>query len=197
MNTVELRLSEPAKQVLRDIARFPASMMQAIVGAMDEQNQYTVGTIQRSFLSRRGKRTLGVVTNRLRGSVRASEASMNGGRVESVIGSNVSYAAVHEFGFNGPVTVKAHTRKTGVMLRVRGQLISRDQAKRILKGTGSDVLQLMGVSVQSGGWQKVRQHTRQMRMPERAPFRRGIEREADNYANSISEAILSAWEAPS
>lgn len=56
---------------------------------------------------------LGIVTNRLRKSLRTTPVQVNAGTGEISIsqGSNVSYFASHEFGYKGRVQVRGHTRK--------------------------------------------------------------------------------------
>lgn len=56
---------------------------------------------------------LGIVTNRLRKSLRTTPVQVNAGTGEISIsqGSNVSYFASHEFGYKGRVQVRGHTRR--------------------------------------------------------------------------------------
>lgn len=105
----------------------PVGHSRAIAREMDYQNQLTVARIQAGHLS--GPTTdssLSVRTNRLRSSANASAAVMSGASVVSTIGSNVVYAAIHEFGGVIQRTVKAgavnlRTNKQGNLLR-RGNL---------------------------------------------------------------------------
>lgn len=64
---------------------------------------------------------LQVRTGRLRRSIteRLTEESA---RVVGIVGTNVAYARVHEYGFSGSVNVREHLRqsKTGAMALVRG-----------------------------------------------------------------------------
>ncbi len=103
-------ISQEAQALLGRLAD-PAAVGAAMCRAMDKQNELTIGYIQRTKLSSRGPMTLGVVTNRLRSSIRPSQAVFDGVAIRSGIGSNVSYAAAHEFGFADTVTVKAHQRR--------------------------------------------------------------------------------------
>lgn len=101
----------------------PAGHARAIAREMDYQNQLTVARIQQGHLS--GPTTdssLSVRTNRLRSSANASAAVIMGNGVVSTIGSNVVYAAIHEFGGVIQRTVKAgsvklRTNKRGDILR--------------------------------------------------------------------------------
>jgi phage gpG-like protein len=123
-----------------------------------------------------------VVTNRLRGSIRASKAVVTSGGIHSALGTNVGYAGVHEFGFEGKVTVKAHTRRiyeyaqgtaTQAVLDPRTGRISRTKAPK-RKTTG--VIQ-------------VRTHTRNVKMPARAFIRRTIEARSGAYSVAIGTAL--------
>ena len=49
-------------------------------------------------------------TGRLRRSIHASNVTEAGGLISGTVGTNVEYAAVHEYGFSGAVTVKEHMR---------------------------------------------------------------------------------------
>lgn len=95
-------LTSNAQEILAGLRRFPAQMQQGIARAMDQENQFTIRHLSENKLRQRGPTTLGVVTNRLRSSVRAKAARTTGEGVESSIGSNVKYAAIHEFGGKTP-----------------------------------------------------------------------------------------------
>jgi phage gpG-like protein len=92
---ITITLSPAAVRLLAAAKNFPVAQL---ARAIDRENQFTVGYIQRNKLSLRGPTTLGVVTNRLRSSIRASKAVNYGDVIESGIGSNVVYAGIHEFG---------------------------------------------------------------------------------------------------
>lgn len=161
---IAIELESDVRRLVDRIDDAPERMLRAIAGALDLENELTVGHIQATKLSRRGRNTLGVVNNRLRSSVRPSRARIAGDKVVSSIGSNVRYAGVHEFGFSGRVTVKAHTRRGGGITR-----------------------HLESVSV--------RQHSRDVKIRARAPFRRGIAERRGDYSSSISDAIRRAFSA--
>jgi len=79
--------------------------------------QHAAGLAQRKYLSGPRPDVLDVVTTRLRGSV-TSDVQIEGGTVRGFIGSNVSYAPYHEFGFQGNIKVRAHTRAVDNLNRV-------------------------------------------------------------------------------
>lgn len=96
----------------------PVFAMGAIMRGMEKGAAYMVGKITEDRLTGKGPfpvadHRLGVVTGMLRRSFHwAGAARVNGNEVTTEIGANVVYAAAHEFGYVGAVTVKEHVRKT-------------------------------------------------------------------------------------
>lgn len=74
--------------------------------------QAAAGTAQRLYLSGPRPEVLDVRTTRLRQSI-VTEVEVDGNNIIGRIGSNVPYAAFHEFGFFGTEQVRAHTRVRG------------------------------------------------------------------------------------
>ena len=174
-DSIDIKLTSNAQEIAAQVKGFPKEMAEGIVRALDYENELSVGYIQKNKLSKRGPTTLGVITNRLRGSIRKSEATISGNSVVSAIGSNVVYAGVHEFGFNGTVNVQGFRRKDH-----RGDQFA--VTKR-----GSRRLTASGVAF-------VRPFQRKMRMPARAPIQTSIAERTRDYTDAISAAILQAWE---
>ncbi len=88
---------------LKNLGTFPAHVLQGIATALDVENGLTVGHIVEARMTGTGpfpveEGKLGVRTGRLRQSVRPSPARIVGSAVLSSIGTNVEYAAIHEFG---------------------------------------------------------------------------------------------------
>lgn len=108
--SVKLDISENAREIARQLREFPQEMARGVAAAMDSQNQLSIGHITARKLSSRGPSTLGVVTGRLRGSVRATKASASASGVESSIGTNVKYAGAHEYG-SKPHVIRPRSRK--------------------------------------------------------------------------------------
>jgi len=88
----------------------PREMLSRVARGMDKGNQLTLSYIQRNKLSQKGATTLAVRSNRGRSSSRASLAVIRGDGVESTMGTNVPYMAVHEFGCK-PFTIRARNGK--------------------------------------------------------------------------------------
>jgi phage gpG-like protein len=97
----------------------------------------TVAMVQREYLQGPRPEKLGVVTSRLLQSI-SSKVTVTDKTVTGRIGSNVRYAAFHEFGFHGTQSVSEHTR---VVNRVRGpgkgQYGPLVVGQRFVKGGGS------------------------------------------------------------
>ena len=106
-------------------------------------------------------------TGRLRNSI-SMNMTEDDQSVSAVVGTNVVYARVHEFGFQGEVSVREHMRTAAPSLR--GQAESQSQSLR------SQVM--------------VRAHTMRMNMPERSFMRSTLAENAPAIADRISAAIL-------
>lgn len=181
---IEIQLSERSREAIERLAEYPQRLTAAIRSALDKENQLTVGHIVSAKLSRRGPKTLGVRSNRLRGSVRATRARANGaGQVVASIGTNVVYAGVHEFGFRGRVGVRAHTKN---MTFKRSALAS--SYYHMVGGTKIKKSSKQTVQV------AVRAHSRQVNFPKRAPIATGILERQERYRNAIEKAIVEAAE---
>lgn len=177
MFEVIITLSPEARGLLARAQAWPVTMMRGIARAHDQQNELTIGQAKLNKLSRRGPKTLGVVTNRLRSSLTRSAARISGDQVASGIGTNVGYAGVHEFGFTGTVQVKSFTR------RVR----SRDVAAIGQHG------QPLKNKIIASGVTTVRAHAMRMNLPERSFIRSTLTERTPEYSRAISSEIVAAF----
>ena len=173
---------------------------------IDKQNELSVAHIQRDYLSQQGPMTLGVITNRLRSSIRASSAYPDGSTIRSGIGSNVVYAVPHEFGFDGTVNVKEHTRRNPIGDRfrlgtgtttvdrftaLRMGALSKHQVSQRVRESGKYTLARRGaVQTQSGASVKVKAHTMKMNVKARHYTYNGIKDRLQEYGNAISSAVV-------
>jgi hypothetical protein len=96
------------------------------------------------------QKRLGVVSGRLRRDIHAETVTQTATGYRGRIGSNVEYFGAHEAGFEGDVSVRAHTRKPHTI------------AKRNLSRLE----------------QSVRAHSRRVKIPARRPLRTAIEEHA-------------------
>jgi phage gpG-like protein len=105
---------------------------------------------------------LGVVTGRLRKSIRASLATLNPstGEIEVSFGSNVKYFGVHEFGHTGTENVKGHVRKLAGEKTIRRGKLTKKSSNNL-----KSILQRGGKT-----YANVRPHKRKVDVPARAPL---------------------------
>lgn len=184
MNKVTIALTPKALRVIERTGD-KAPLLAAIAQAMDLANQDTVAHI--SKVRMRGNdwkpfppeaHKLGIRSGRLYKSLHHSPAVVAGDQVVSTIGSNVVYAGVHEFGFRGTVTVKAHTRKRVSFVRASAWWWDKPVKvgrKRMIRIEND---------------QSVRSHSRRMNMPARAPIWHGIQDNQARVSKIVSNAIV-------
>ncbi len=204
---IRIDLSPRARALLGQIKELPKRTQREMARAMDKQNELTIGVIARERMSQRGPSTLGVVTGRLRRSVSRSRARVFGHQIIGAIGTNVEYAGVHEFGFTGKVEIGQFTRRnrSGDIYSVRGAEVSRRMALRMgilhqsqagqqARESGRYSFSRRKAMEVASGFAVVKAHTREMKIPARAPIRRGIESRAVEYGKEFSAAIVRAVE---
>jgi hypothetical protein len=185
MSTVVIEISAPTPAQQAAIERLPRRFIEALRPEMDRTNEIIVGHIQAARLSRRGPETLGVRTNRLRLSARPSKAVIEGDSVNATLGSNVRYAAPHEFSFAGTVSVKAHTRKSKPRIATHTHNFTEFNWR-----SGKMVARVRRVKVKAKPTEmQVRAHSRKMNIPARAPFQRGIEDKVSLYDQAVGRAV--------
>lgn len=182
-NLVRIQVEADTAALLRRAA--PETMLRVVKRAMDRAVQATHGHITKERLTGQGpfpvaQRRLGVVTNRLRGSLRWTRAVISGDTVTAAIGSNVKYAAAHEFGFNGSVQVKAHQRRSA---RIDGQRATLAMAAAADRKNRRGRKNQLAVSRSTS---TVKAHARKMRIPERRPVRTGIE---EHFSGEFNAAL--------
>ncbi len=73
------------------------TLMQNLIRAAGAFGRSAVGTTQKDYLSGPRPTKLGTVTNRLRSSI-TTKTETSGNVIETSVGTNVKYAAIHEFG---------------------------------------------------------------------------------------------------
>ncbi len=155
-------LAEAGRRILGPLAR-----------AWGSAAQETLGRAVRGRFTGRGpfpvtERRLGVVTNRLRRSLRATAPQVDEaeGRVSLSMGSNVKYFAPHEFGFRGQVQVRGHVRRfsaeTGKTYRGRLTKAAVSTARGRIQAGRSN-------------YANVRPHARRVNIPERRMLRTELE----------------------
>src|ERR1700736_5958023 len=111
-----IELTPESKAVLASFEQASYKIPFAIARGMDKALPEVASNIQTQRLTGAGpfpveEHMLGIRSGQLRQSVRWTPAKIEGEIVTGSLGSPVRYAAVHEFGFEGDVTVKPFFRK--------------------------------------------------------------------------------------
>ncbi|MFZ4774628.1 MAG: hypothetical protein ACOYM3_04650 [Terrimicrobiaceae bacterium] len=102
---IAIQISSEAQALATKLGGLPSRVGPAICRTMRLQNQVTIGHIVDTKLANAGPKFLNARSSLLRGSVRASAPRSSGTEISTSIGSNVKYAAVHEYGC-GPYTIR-------------------------------------------------------------------------------------------
>jgi hypothetical protein len=196
---ITFEFTPQAEAVLAGVKQIPQKALQGIARGMDRANQLTVGVIQKDFLNfPKGGPTSPIglrhQSGHLKRSVRASKAVIVGESVISAIGSNVKYAGVHEYGFNGRVNIPAHTRKPGRSFLVGGKLVSQRTVRDLLTKAGK-VRKKAGLIEVHGTRAviiEVKAHTKVLKLPARSPIRRGIAFNLAQTKSIVSGEVVKA-----
>jgi phage gpG-like protein len=116
----------------------------------------------------KGQKLTGQVLHVRTGTLRRSinrRVYQEGEAVWAVVGTNVRYAAIHEYGFTGAVSVREHVRKIRAPARM---VVVKNKLSKSGVGTWQ---RKQGAVV---GEAVVKQHVRQVSMPERSFLRSSI-----------------------
>lgn len=163
---LRIRIQPASQRVIDDVGTLGRRILEAIARGFNRANEQTVRHIQNKRLSGKGpfpvpQHRLGVVTGRLRASLRLERARVAGNNVVGgAITTDVPYAAVHEFGYSSSVSVGGYTR------RIAGRL-SRVGAHTRLRAGAS----------------------RRVNFPARAPIGTGIDERQDATARIIEQEV--------
>lgn len=134
------------------------------------------GAVQRDKLS---GQVLNVRTNNLRSSIH-QEVTTSGGKITGIVGTNVEYAAIHEYGMNDTVEVKAHMRRT------KAEKIYFTRGKR--KGLENELAMLKAQRKKKASI-SVKAHMRKVNMPERSFLRSAMADMADDTRVELAEEV--------
>jgi hypothetical protein len=207
-----VQISPEGYEIIRRLKDEPA-IKTTVAATMDTQNEMTAGYIRQYYMSGPGKSdpgTLAVVTGRLRRSVDRIKARIAGGLVVSGVGSNVIYAAAHEFGVDKEVSVREHSMRNSIADRfefkggggllvdrfsaLRMGILSKGQMSQATRESGQYAIAKRGARrVVKGGDVAVKSHTRRMHLIARRIFSRGIENRLPDYGRAVSDAIVKQW----
>lgn len=147
------------------------AMLTAAPGKLQEKLRATVERLSIEIQTAIKQKLAGEVLHTRTGTLRRSinrVVTADSSGVFATEGTNVRYAAVHEYGFNGTVTVAAHVRKVA--------------SRSVGKGKKQTV---QGVAF-------VKEHTRHMRMPERSFLRSTLREFTPRIRSELKAAALEA-----
>lgn len=184
--------------VIRNAETLPARIHQAMKTGLSRGLQIASEIAQREFLSGPRPSKLAVRTGRLRNSI-ATSVEDRGQDIVGRIGSNVSYAAFHEFGFHGMMNVKAHTRvsrifshKTGQDVEIRRTSGSKDGSLRWFKETRLQALLRVDQKLhQTPGFNAgmVSPHTRKINYAGRPFIRPALQKALPQIATEVNKEL--------
>lgn len=159
MFRVDVKLSEASRKLIR---KMPDVVVPALYKGMKQAVLLAERTVKSPYLS--GK-ALNRRTGRLRNSI-TNRVTIQGNRVVGSVGTNVVYGRIHELGYSGPMSVKAHSR----MIR-----------------------QAFGRPLQKPRLVEVRAHTRQVSMRPRPFLRPAIQDNLTQIGRLLSVRIEEAF----
>lgn len=146
------------REVVSDLRRFDAAARGEIQNGI---GRITLKLLTRVKAQKLSGQALNVRTGRLRRSI-TQRIESGAEEISGIVGTNVDYAAAHEYGFKGAVTVKQHLRL---------------------------VKQAFGRPLKSPVWSTVSTHTKNVSLPERSFLRSAL---ADMKNAGIIEAEIDA-----
>lgn len=131
----------------------------------DEVKRSLVGVCLKLVAKIKSEKLSGQVLNVKTGTLRRSisyQVVDNANELTAQVGSNVAYAAAHEYGFHGTVSVREHLR---------------------------EIKQAFGKSLKEPKTVMVRAHSMRMNIPERSFLRSAIEEMAPEIQQQIAAAV--------
>jgi phage gpG-like protein len=130
-----VRIRSNIGATLKAVGEWNEGMSDRIARGLQRGMLHAAGITQTKFLQGPRPKILGEVTTSLRRSITTRVMQIDNG-VRGEIGTNIPYAAYHEFGFKGPQRVKGHERIATIsrggeqILYTRRLLSSLGQFKR-------------------------------------------------------------------
>lgn len=194
--TITLTNSPRLAATMAKLRELPEVAVLAVVRGMAAAGQIVLGAAVKHRFTGRGPfpvadHRLGVVTNRLRKSLRVTAPQVDSDRrtVSQRFGSNVIYFGLHEFGFKGRVQVRGHTRKA---VADGGQTTKGKVTRGEINKRKNNIL-----VKDRGNYSYVKPHTRNLTIAARAPLTTELEsqRTRDAYFSEIGQQLRLALKA--
>lgn len=163
------------RELLETASRLQGRALARLAQALHRAGLEIVGAAVKGRFSGKGPfpisdHKLGVRSGRLRRAIRVTKPQVNlrTGEIAMQFGANVVYFSIHEFGFQGQVGVRQHTRRlAGPQKFRRGKLTKAYQTRLKQRITRRN---LAGATPGNAGGTTVRAHRRKVDMKARAPL---------------------------
>lgn len=185
-DAVKIELSPEAQALIARLGNAHVWVPTTIARTMQRENEFTIRDIRQFRFGGNNhipfpvsEHKLGNRSNRLRGSLDAPLPVISGQTVTSSIGTNVEYAAAHEFGNHDTVTVPAHTRrrKRTVTVERTDSLGKRRKVRKRVRGDSF----------------AVRSYSMKMNIAARAPITTGVAERLPALGEAMSRDIVIAF----
>lgn len=167
------------EKVMGILEVFPGQLLQVIQGAM---STYII-QLQARVKEKLTDDVLHVRSGTLRRSINQQVLIESATTVRGIVGTNVRYAAVHEYGFVGTAYVPDHIRR----ITSSGRTASSFDRARMGKIGEKRLRYINGVA-------NVRGHTMRMNLPERSFLRSSLKETAGDARKLISNSIKQAFQ---
>lgn len=118
---------------------------------------------------------LQVQTGRLRRSITYRTEGSGTGEFRAFVGTNVKYARAHEYGFSGPVQVRAH--------------IVKEHQRKMTEAFGRPMKNPRAVTVRE---HTVKQHSMNMNLPPRPFLRTSLEENRESIMSNLRKTLAEA-----
>jgi len=149
------------------LGNMPGNVTQSVAARLQKVLFTLEGNVKSKKLS---GQALHVRTNRLRSSIHASDVMITGDNISGTVGTNVAYAAYHEYGFTGTENVREHLRKI------------KSSATKMLLPNKNGELKKMTVHADC----VVKAHSRKVNYPEHSFLRSQMKEDADFIKEQIA-----------
>jgi len=155
------------------LGNMPGNVTQSVAARLQKVLFTLEGNVKSKKLS---GQALHVRTNRLRSSIHASDVMITGDNISGTVGTNVAYAAYHEYGFTGTENVREHLRKI------------KQSAILHMTGKRAGTINKAATSRLQGPQQicTVKAHTRKVNYPEHSFLRSQMKEDADFIKEQIA-----------
>lgn len=164
-------------QFMNVLSAYPTRLLEEMVRAM---NRYT-DMLQARVKGKLSDDVLHVRSGTLRRSINKEVRIEGNTTVRGVVGTNVQYAAVHEYGFQGSVWIPQHVRRITSTHRTAGTV-----GKAGFGPMGAKRTKFIN------GMATVKAHTMKMNIPERSFLRSSLEETIDEARQILGFAVKQA-----